>query len=356
MIKKVTKSGIAITIALCLLLLTFGCNKDKVKDKNSKDETKKNTNTSEQAVSKPLVNPLTGENNLSANAAGKRPVAVVVNNAPAARPQWGLCSPDIVIEGLVEAGITRMLWLYSDVNNIPKVGSIRSARHDFVEIAESFDAIFVHWGGSPYAYEAIQNRKIKDIDGKNQAKYFARDTSRKVPTEHTGYSTGKKLRQAISDLSLRTDITSSYSNPFDFSSSNATYKNGARENIKMSFSSSYNHTFKYNAQDKLYYNYMNSNKMVDSDGKQMSVSNVVILYFPSFSVLNSAGSIDMDLTGGKGVIASNGSYENITWKKGNTPSNMIKLYAQDGSELKLNVGKSYIGLVPAGRSGSTVIS
>jgi len=356
MIKRIYKSVIAIIIALCLLLITFGCDKDKGKDNKSKGETKNNTETSEQTVSKTLVNPLTGENNLKADAAGKRPVAVVVNNVPAARPQWGLCTPDIVVEGLVEAGITRMLWLYSDVNQIPKVGSIRSARHDFIEVAEGFDAIFVHWGGSPYAYEAIQNRSIKDIDGKTRAKYFARDTSRNVPKEHTGYTTGEKINQAISDLSIRSDIKSSYSSPFGFNSSNATYKSGSCESIKMSFSSGYNHTFKYNAQDKLYYNYMNSNKMVDADGKHMAVSNVIVLYFPSFSVLNSAGSIDMDLTGGKGVIASNGSYENITWKKGNTPDNMIKLYAQDGSELKLNVGKSYIGLVPVNRSGSTVIA
>ncbi|MEG2015559.1 MAG: DUF3048 domain-containing protein [Oscillospiraceae bacterium] len=351
MIKRNFNSFAAILLILTLLICTFGCGKDgKKDDKNSP------SNHDSQSASKPLVNPLTGANNLRASAAGKRPVAVVVNNVPAARPQWGLCTPDIVVEGLVEAGITRMLWLYSDVDQIPKVGSIRSARHDFIEFAEGFDAIFVHWGGSPYAYDAIANRKIKDIDGKNRAKYFARDTSKKVPKEHTGYTTGEKLKSAISDLSIRSDIKSSYASPLKFNSSTSAYNGGACASIKMSFSGSYNHTFKYNAEDKLYYNYMNQNKMVDSDGKQMAVTNVITLYIPSFKVLNSAGSIDMDLTGGKGVIASNGTYENITWKKGNTPGNMLALYKEDGTALKLNVGKSYIGLVPQNRSSSTVIS
>ena len=47
------------------------------------------------------INPLTGLSGLSADAQGARPIAVMVENSPDARPQWGLCSPDIVVEGLV---------------------------------------------------------------------------------------------------------------------------------------------------------------------------------------------------------------------------------------------------------------
>ena len=79
----------------------------------------------------PNVNPLTGLS-VRAEALGKRPVAVMVENSPAARPQWGLSSPDVVIEGLAEGGITRMLWLYADAADMPKVGPTRSARHDYV--------------------------------------------------------------------------------------------------------------------------------------------------------------------------------------------------------------------------------
>ncbi len=351
--KKINQKSIFAIILTLLLLFSFGCNKGEDKsDNKSNGETKRKN----QIVSKTITNPLTGEGNLSADAMGKRPIAVVVNNAPPARPQWGLCTPDIVIEGLVEAGITRMLWLYSDVNEIPKVGSVRSARHDFIEIAEGFDSVFVHWGGSEYAYSAIKNRNIKTIDGISLGKYFARDSSRKVSKEHTGYTTGQNIKQAIADQSIRSDIQASYATPFKFNSNTATYASGSCNSIKLSFSKGYNHTFNYNSSDKLYYNNLNANKMVDADGKQMAITNVIILYFPSYTVLNSAGSIDMNLSGGKGVIASNGSYENISWEKGNTPSSMIKLYAQNGSELKLNVGKSYIALVPANNSGSTVIS
>ncbi len=95
--------------------------------------------------------------------------------------------------------------------------------------------------------------------------------------------------------------------------------------------------------------------MTDADGKQMAVKNVIILYCPVSLMGDSSGCVDMDLTGGSGVYLSNGAYENITWKKGG-PDSMLTLYSSDGTELKLNPGQSYIGLVPTDKQASTVIA
>lgn len=55
-------------------------------------------------------------------------MALVVENAQAARPQWGINSPDIIVEGEVEGGETRMLWLFADYTSVPdKIGPMRSA-------------------------------------------------------------------------------------------------------------------------------------------------------------------------------------------------------------------------------------
>ncbi len=352
---KLLKKIIAFSLILCLLFTLTACKKD---EKNEKTETK---NTTKEA---PVVyiNPLTGEDGLSSSAVGKRPAAVVVENAPAARPQWGLGSADITIEGLVEGGITRMLWLYSDVSSIPKVGPIRSARIDFVEMAEGFDAIYVHFGGAATAYSAMQSRGTDDIDGNGQgnisgtAQYFKRDTSRSSRgTEHTAYTTGEWLTNAISNTGVRDNIKDSYKTPFSFNEKAATLTGGSCTSVTLSFSQSYNHTFKYNSQDNLYYNYMNSSEMVDENGNQMGVTNVIILYFPSYyTISGTKGSIDMDLSGGTGVVVSNGTYQNIKWTKGSA-SSMLKLTDESGNEFKLNKGKSYIGLVPAANKGATNI-
>ena len=92
-----------------------------------------------------MLNPFTGESGFSESAVGKRPVAIVVENLRPARPQWGITSPDIICEGEVEGGISRMLWLYADVNDVPeKVGPLRSARPSYVKFSTFFDAIFIH--------------------------------------------------------------------------------------------------------------------------------------------------------------------------------------------------------------------
>lgn len=302
------------------------------------------------------INPLTGLTGLDENSYGKRPIAVVVENSPAARPQWGLCSPDIVIEGIVEGGITRMLWLYADVNSIPKVGPVRSARHDFVEMAEGLNAVFVHSGGSWTAYDVLKRRNVDHVDGMS-GKYFFRDKSRNVASEHTLYTNGESIAKSISALKINTQIDMAYWAPFKFTTAATPGmpSSGVCQNVSFAFSSSYKHMFKFNATDKLYYNYMNAKPMVEDGGKQMAVTNVIILYLPVFPWNDTQGHMELDLTDGKGVFVANGGYENITWKKG-TPNDMLLLYSSDGSDLKLNPGKSYIGYVPTSQAGNTVYS
>lgn len=361
--KNVNKNRVTVLIAAVLLIAAlaagiflFGKFKDDSADETTASTAQPTTQTSTtQAETVKLKNPLTGVDGLSDTAAGKRPIAVVVENSPAARPQWGLCSADIVIEGVVEGGITRMLWLYADVNTIPKVGPLRSARHDFVEMAEGLNAVFVHWGWSNVAEDAINSRKVDHINGLNGV-YFFRDNSRNVDSEHRGYTNGESIATALKDKNINTMVSAAYAAPFRFVKENAlrTPAGGACEKVSFAFSSAYRHDFRYNGADRLYYNYMNESPMLEDGGKQMVVTNVILLYCPVASYSNTI-LMEMDLTGGSGLYVSNGASETITWKKGNTPGALLRLYAADGSELPLNPGKSYIGLVPAAQSGNTAI-
>lgn len=342
---------VAAVLALVVALSVFtACGK---KDDIKPDDTSAPSQTEAPAVSGD-INPLTGLSGLSESAQGKRPVAVVVENSPEARPQWGLCSPDVVIEGLAEGGITRMLWLYSDISKAGKIGPTRSARHNFVEMAASFDAIYVHFGGSYVAYNLFSSdSSLNHIDGnKREGKYFRRDKSRKAP--HNAYTTGEQLSTAISDKKFRTDIDASYATPFNFASEKRTLAKPC-SSVQIKFSESYKHTFTYNSTDGLYYNNMNSKPMVDSDGKQMAVNNVIIIYSNVTLYKNDTKLVEWNLSEGKGLYASNGTYEEITWKKGST-HNQLKLYSADGSELKINTGKTYMGFVPSSNSSATLIN
>lgn len=343
---KLTAAAICIVLsALCL----FACGK------NTDDDIAVSGNEPTNAATPTNINPLTGIGDLDSGAIGKRPVCVMVENSPQARPQWGLCSPDIVMEGEVEGGITRMLWVYSDISKAPKIGPCRSARHDYVELAEGLDAIYVHFGGSPMAYEKISADKVNDIDGMTSGSYFGRDESRKVASEHTAYTTGEKLVKAIEAKGYRTDLDSAYASPFSFAAEKRTLSGGACNSILAVFSSAYKHTFKYNTEDNLYYNYMNTSEMKDADGNTMAVTNVIVLYTNISNMNTGKGHVDWDLTEGSGVYVSNGTYENITWSKGGA-SKMLELKDANGNTLQLNPGKSWIGFVKSSNQSSTVIS
>lgn len=350
-----------IIMALSLVMLSFAACKDK--DDYQKVDSTVPSSTEEPTTDEPTptnLNPLTGLDDLSESAIGSRPIAIMVENSPAARPQWGLSSPDIVLEGVVEGGITRMMWIYADVANVPKIGPVRSARHDYVEIAAGMNAIYAHWGGSPQAYDTIKNLGMKDIDGMDYGnKYFYKDSSRTGRgTEHAGYTNGEYLTSAISARGIDTKAKDSNWMPFTVITSGERVSfgeaSGSCSEVTVEFSSSYRHTFKYNAEEKLYYNYMNSSEMKDGNNNEtMSVTNVIIMYC-STKTVDEKGRQDWDLSSGDAVYISNGHGESISWKKGSATS-PLKFYGKDGKELTVNKGQTWIGVVPEANRGKTTV-
>ncbi len=136
----------------------------------------------------------------------KRPLAVMVENHEESRPQSGLSSADVVYEAVAEGGITRFMAVFYcgrnfELNDI-QVGPVRSARTYFLDWLSEYDALYAHVGGAntpgpANALGQIIDYKIKDL---NQFSIgfptFWRDyqrLGRAVATEHTMYSTTKKL-------------------------------------------------------------------------------------------------------------------------------------------------------------------
>lgn len=359
--KKVLKIC-SIIMALSLIALTFAACGKKEYTKTDATTTPGQTEASTTGTATPInINPLTGLADLSDSAIGARPVAIMVENSAAARPQWGLSSPDIVLEGVVEGGITRMMWIYADVTKVPKIGPVRSARHDYVEIAQGMDAIYGHWGGSDQGYQTINDLKVNDLDGMSFGnKYFFKDSSRTSRgTEHAGYTNGEYLAKAIAEKGYRTQSKNNTWMPFtvitDGKRAPFGDNSGACSSITVEFSSGFKHTFKYNNTDKLYYNYMNSAEMKDGNNNQtMAVTNVIVMYCGT-KTINSVGVQDWDLTSGDAVYVSYGYGESITWKK-ESKTAPLKFYGKDGKELTVNTGKTWIGVVPDTNRTKTTIT
>ena len=375
--KKIIKV-ISVMMALSLLMLTFGACKDNSEYEQSGEvsTTEPNTTPKDDYKLPEGVNTLTGKKDLSDSAIGGRPIAIMVENTPEARPQWGLATPDIVLEGLAEGGITRMMWIYADAEDIPeKVGPVRSARHDYVEIAKGMNAIFAHWGGSDasnykkkgnftLAYETIANLDVDNLDAtKSAGSYFFRDTTRNVSSEHRGCTSGKNLINAISKFGFTTKQTVENWEPFNVSQEGATNiwgdtsVTGDCSEISVTFSSSYVHTFKYDKETKKYTNYLNGKAMTDgNDGKEMAVENVIVMYTPVSTLNTGKGHQEWNMeVRGEGFYVSGGIGQKINWAK-NSKTGALKFYSMNGQELVVTSGQSWIGVVPEANRSLTKVT
>ena len=359
---------VSIVMVLILMLCTFaGCGDETQyeKDPNFVEQTTEPTTEPEEEV--PVnMNPLTGKLDLSESAQGSRPIAIMVENQPVARPQWGITSPDLIVEGLVEGGVTRMMWVYADANSIPnKVGPVRSARHDFVELAAGMNAIYGHWGGSDgknlgkyMAYQAFEKFDVDNIDGtKYEGKYFFRDTTRNVSLEHRGYVTKSSIQKAIKDLGISTKQTVEDWVPYKVAVeggkipwNDSISDSGPCSEISVTYSSNYVYTFKYDTKDKLFYSYLNGKQVTDGNNKEaLSFKNAIFLYVPVESMNTDKGHVewrfDAKNIDNKGFYVVEGTGQRISWKF-DEKTGSLKLYDFNNDPLTVHSGNVYIGIVP----------
>lgn len=302
-------------------------------------------------------NPLTGLP-MEEDTANQKPVAVMLNNIKAAMPQQGNSQADIIYEVLAEGGITRMVGIYHDVSDLGIVGSVRSARLYFWDLALGHDAIFVHAGGSPEFYDTKDARGLSTVDGVNGYYAYAttglfwRDRERiegkYYAYEHSLLTSGEKLTEILTQRGEFGPHKDGYTYKMNFAA-NATPAGG--ENcaaVIVPFSNSKSTTFRYDRDSRLYMAEQYGGAMIDgNDNSQIAVSNVIILK-TSCTVVDDAGRMKIDLSSGEGWFACGGKVIPITWKKGNCDQ-QLRYYTMDGKSLTLEQGKSYVCIIPLTR-------
>lgn len=98
-----------------------------------------------------------------------------------ARPQSGLAFADVVVEELVEGGITRFVLLLHSTDP-PDVGPVRSARTTDVHLLPAFGApLFAYSGGNPGVLAAVRSSPSIVDRGGEAAPAYVRDPERRRP-------------------------------------------------------------------------------------------------------------------------------------------------------------------------------
>lgn len=347
---KLLKS-ITASLCCCLLLLSVGCSASQTNPSATPSLPSQEAEPSQPEPPPPVYyNPLTGLQ-VDTSLEGQRPVAIMINNIEKATPQIGVSQADIIYECTVEGGITRLMMLVKDYQKLDVVGSVRSSRNYFIDLAQGHDALYVHAGGSDDAYEAIASRDIDNMDGVNQSipDMFYRDPERrkKMGMEHSLMTTGEGIGKGIAYRNLRTQLESGYEHTLRFASVAAAPAGDSALHATVPYSTYITATFDYDEASQTYLKGQYGAPHIDgATGEQLAFTNVLILRAPHTGALDAKGHIDVDLTaGGEGYFLSMGTVVPITWEKP-THASPLQLSLSSGQPLTLNPGKSYISIVP----------
>jgi hypothetical protein len=122
--------------------------------------------------------PLTG---LPGEAPTRPALVVKIDNAPRARPQVGLNQADLVVEELVEGGITRFAAVFHSQDSDP-VGPVRSARSTDIGIVSSLQRpLFAYSGANRVFEEQVRQAPLVDVGAKAAPDRYHRDRGRRAP-------------------------------------------------------------------------------------------------------------------------------------------------------------------------------
>lgn len=286
------------------------------------------------------VNPITG---LECENYNRRPFAIMLAEDPITRPLSGIEMADLVVEMPVITGsITRLMAVY--VCEAPaEIGSLRSARHDYIPLAMGIDAIFAHWGGSHFALDKLDAGIMDNIDAM-QNPYNAYWQKSGIPMPHNGFTSMARLVNAAEKLGYR--LTNRFEGYRHLRDTKYEIPN-TRGKLTIGYSGNYRVYYEYNPTTNSYLRWRAGTPEIDKlNNKQVEVQNVIVMRAES-RMIEPPDYNDVDVEGtGEAIVYRSGEEIRGTWKKEGSYSKS-KLYFLDskGEEIKFVPGKIWIEIV-----------
>ncbi len=307
----------------------------------------------------------------------KRPLAVMIENHPDARPQSGLSNADIIFEAVAEGGVTRFMGMfYCDAQAYDVIlAPVRSARTYFIDWASSFNRpLYVHVGGANLPGPADALGQLVDYGwvGENDLNQFSigyptfvRDYNRiegkDLATEHTMVSSTEKLWEVgeergwtnrsperrigyreVGDEDWQVDFE-----PWTFQDEEPA--DGTVTELSYDFWSGYDQyavRWIYNPETKAYKRFMGGEEHLDlNTEKQIEAKNVIVLKTTEKGPIDELKHMLYGTTGsGEAVIFHHGQVIEATWTK-RTRTDELHFVDDRGNDIPLARGLSWISVV-----------
>ncbi|MCR4892234.1 MAG: DUF3048 domain-containing protein [Lachnospiraceae bacterium] len=281
----------------------------------------------------------------------QRPVAVMVDNDKVALPHYGVSDVDIVYElinSTQNEGVTRWMVMVKDWANIKRLGSIRSTRPTNLVIYPEWNAVLCHDGGPYYNDVYFKNPFTDHFSGT-----FSRIDNGKA-REFTEYVVSGDLEKNFkNNPKVSQTYNEYYSGQPHYQFASRTKPNDlssypdAKTCTKLTLPFHHNNPWmEYDESTKTYKYFQYGSAEKDAaNGVQLSFTNV-LLQNAVLQQLDDHGYMTYHPTasGRKGLYITNGKAIEVTWTKSND-LDATRYYDSDGNEIKINVGKTYVGLI-----------
>jgi hypothetical protein len=271
--------------------------------------------------------------------ATRKPIAVMLDDHWAARPQSGLSQADIVYQALAEGGIPRYMAIFQ-TQDPPLIGPIRSARTYFVAWAEEWKAMYVHVWGSPDAMDRLAtDHKVHvwNADGLRyltNTPYMWRVDWRVAP--HNAYTDGAQLRALLRKLG---GTDPSPKTPWTFGDPVPDWMRPVGGTITVPYY--YNEIqYQYDHATNTYLRWETSDvikhklapEIDPNNGRQVAPSVVVVMYMNTYLMAGHAnlkkGRLELAYVGkGKALVFQNGTLISARWNKSREYSPTTITYA-----------------------------
>lgn len=306
----------------------------------------------------------------------RRPLFVMIENHPDARPQSGMSRADVVFEAVAEGGVTRFGALFYCAAQIQDLtlAPVRSARTYFVDWASGFNLpMYVHVGGanvsgptdalgqiSQYGWSLENDINQFSVGYPSFVRDYNRVEGKDLATEHTMVTTTEKLWAVALDrewtnmspdqvINRRVVPGSDWKAGFEpWTFEENPPQAGSTTRVSYDFWSGYGEysvEWNYDSSKDAYLRKIGGQDDIDlNNGEQIAAKNVVVLFTTEKGPINEKKHMIYTTTGtGEALIFKHGVAVKATWSKKTRTDELQFLVS--GKPVEMARGLTWISVV-----------
>lgn len=272
-------------------------------------------------------------------------LAAKIDNHPAARPQIGLERADLVIEELVEGGLTRYVAVWhSDVPD--EIGPVRSIRPMDPDIVSPFGGLIAYSGGQPQFVRMMEDAPVVNVvhGAPGTEGLFSRTADKAAP--HNVILRAADLVAQHADLAAP---AMQFAYATDDAPATAAASGEPTSRLDLVFSHASGPSWSWDAAASVFLRAQDGEADTDPSGAQLSAVNIVTLRVPV-----TPGEVpETELIGeGEALVSTGGGTVPVRWVK-RSATDPIRIVDAVGVDVRLAAGGTWIELVPT--TGSAVV-